>query len=178
MKKNLDAAVRRKEKLQEKQAKQTKYMKIVGIVTLVLVIAFCIGWAVYGIHRGMTRELSGKEVQALFAEGKNLPDADDPLVGTWYFYQNNALRTKYVITADGEMKVYSYEDGKAVPQSIGNYRLRKHTNEMYVHPQGDSKFICYTYDILKGDVLYYMDLSCAGKTWRLVKLLNEPEQGA
>ena len=178
MKKNLDAAAKRKEKILQKEKKQSKAMKIVGIVTLVLVVIFCIGWGIYGIRNGLTRDLSGKEVQAMFEnEEVNLKE-DNPLVGTWYFFQNNAPRTKYIITVNGKMLVYAYEDSKAIPQSTGDFRLRKHTNEMYVHPQGDSKFICYTYDIFTDDNLYYMDLSCAGQTWRLVKLLEEPKQDA
>ena len=175
MKKNLEAAARRQEKIQAKQSKQAKVLKILGIVTLVLVAVFAIVWAVRGIESGRTRDLSLKEVQALFVQGENLPKEEDPLLGTWYFYQEGELRTKYIITADGDMDVYSYEDGKASIQAAGNYRLRKHTNEMYVHPKGDSKFICYTYDIFSDENLYYMDLSCAGKTWRLVKLASEPE---
>ena len=106
-----------------------------GIVTLVLVVIFCIGWGIYGIRNGLTRDLSGKEVQAMFEnEEVNLKE-DNPLVGTWYFFQNNAPRTKYIITVNGKMLVYAYEDSKAIPQSTGDFRLRKHTNEMYVHPQ-------------------------------------------
>lgn len=182
MKKNMDAALRRKEKMENKEARQKKIMMILGFIMAGVVVACLVGWAVFGFSRMMARKeeqkakLSADEMLELFSDEKALPNKDSLMLGTWYFYQDGDIMSKYLFHANGTMEVYERMGDDFDLTSSTEYRVREAAGKLYVLPEGSSMVVEYAYTIEEDETdegLYSMSWIYEDKMWRLVKLVKE-----
>ena len=165
---------KKRQAAENKERRQEKIMIILGIAMAVLVAALGVCWMIYNIHVTQTRVLSDAEMVALFEDDKALPDKDDVLVGTWYYYVGNDVRSKYELGSDGLMKVYERNGNDFTLISSAPYRVREKAKTLYVYPQGSGKVIPYEYDISlqeDGDQRAYIMVWINGdKGWSMIKV--------
>lgn len=182
MKKNIDAAMRKKEKWENKQKKQAKILTVLGIAAIAVVAVALVLWAIFSIHQWNTRRLSDMEMKELFEDSDALPKEGDPLVGTWFYFtaDGEKIHSKYVFTADGKLEVHMLDD--TIPEqelyilmSSADYRIRKSTSELYVWAKDDEdakdrdSVIVYDYKIEKIEGAYMMTWEYDGTVWRMVR---------
>ncbi len=172
MKKNVDAALRRKEKMEQRGKKQAKVLLILGIVMAVVVVIFTAVWAYLGIRTLQTRDLSAKEARALFDSNEALPDKDDTIIGEWYFYNDDRIVGKYVFDETGKLEVYDWGEEAYTLRSSASYRVRERAGALYVKPDEGGSVVTYDYKIEYGDSLYYMSWTHNQRKWMLVKLAS------
>ena len=176
MKKNPDAAMRRKEKRQAKNQKQIKAMAIICIIAAVIVAAIAVIWAITGVRAVMNRDLTAKEMHKLFESDKNIPSENDPMIGSWYFYHNDTIIGKYVLDANGKMAVYDWSEQGYNIKSLADYRVRPKAGKLYVKPDGGAKVVVYDYTIepvKDREDVYIMRWTYDNQTWTLVKIVME-----
>ena len=182
MKKNLDAAMRRKEKWENKQKKQAKVLTVLGIIALAAVLVITLLWALYSMDLWKNREYTEAEKKALFEDTKALPEEDDPLVGTWFFFESDGskIHSKYVFTKDGFLEVYfldnsSKEQESYVLGSLAEYRVRPDASELYVWAKDDENskdkgsVVTYTYNVEKKGSAYLFTWKHGADTWNMIR---------
>ena len=183
MKKNVNAAMRRKEKWENKQKKQTKILSILGIVALVLVVIALALWAIFSINQWRNRTLSEKEMKQLFESVDALPEEDDSLVGTWYYFTSDGdkIHSKYVFSADGKLEVYALDETvtdreEYVLASSAEYRVRESSGSLYVWAKDDenakdnNRVVVYDYKIKKAEGCYILTWEHEGIVWNMMRV--------
>ena len=107
--------------------------------------------------------------------GDGLPDEDDTIVGTWYYFSADGqnIDSKYVFDADGNLLVYKTskqsEDGYEL-YSQAKYRLRSYAGQMYVLPGDQYNVVTYEYDIKENDGTYVLSWMREGTTWKMLRV--------
>ncbi len=149
-------------------------MIVLGIIMAVVVVAIGVYTIARGIHTARTRKLSDAEMRALFDSTEALPDKDDVLVGTWYYYVGNDVKSKYELNADGTMLVYERNGNDFTLTDFAPYRVREEAKTLYVYPDGSNAVIPYEYDITlqeDGDQrAYVMVWIYEDQGWSMVKV--------
>lgn len=159
---------------QGKEKRQEKIMIVLGIAMAVLVVVLTVCWMIYNLHMAQTRKLSEAEMQALFEDDKALPDKDDTIVGTWFFYVGNDVKSKYELTAEGRLKVYNREKNGFVLIQLADYRVREKAKTIYVKPDTTGSIIPYEYDITwqtDEETSFYLMVWINGERgWSMIKV--------
>ena len=175
MNKTVLASIRNNKK-ENKKKRQAKIMMILGIIMAVVTVGLTAAWLGYNIHTTRTRALTDAEMRALFETNDGIPEKDDTMIGTWFYYAQNVLTSKYVLDENGVMSVYMLENGEFVLYQTAEYRVRESAKEIYVHMEGQSSVIPYSYEINKdpdGEALYMMTWTHEDTAWVMVKLAKE-----
>ena len=165
---------KKRQAAEDKKRRQEKIMTVLGIVMAVVVVVIGVYCIARGIYTALNRELSQEEMKALFQSTDALPDKDDVLVGTWYYYVGSDVRSTYELSADGTMMVYERNGNDFTLTNMAPYRVREKAKTLYVYPQGSSEVITYEYDITlqeDGDQRAYIMVWINGdKGWSLLKV--------
>ena len=180
MRKKEELALRREEKIKNKKKREEKILMILGFAALGIVLAVAVVWGLFNLDLWQNRELSQKEIKALFEDTEALPEEGDPLLGTWFYFDETGekIHSKYIFTADGQLKVYTLdtsipelEDYR--PVSNANYRVRESAGELYVWAKEDAKdpdkVIVYDYKIQKKENAYLLTWEYDGIVWNMVR---------
>lgn len=176
MKKNLNAATRRDEKIKNKHDKQARIMTVICIVVAVLVAALAVWWLVSGIRGSIKDELPQSEMQELFESNENIPPENDPIIGSWYFYYDDTIVGKYQFNPDGKLLVFDWSEQGYNIKSLTDYRVRKDAKKLYVKPDGSGLIVEYDYTlelVEEKDNVYMMSWTYDNQTWRLVKIVEQ-----
>ncbi|MBE6673070.1 MAG: hypothetical protein E7599_06080 [Ruminococcaceae bacterium] len=183
MKKNVDAALRRKEKWERKQKKQTKVLTVLGIAALVLVAVTAIAWALYSAYLWKTADISLAEQKALFESTEAIPKKGDPLLGTWFYFtpDGEKIDSKYIFDESGKLEVLKLDD--SIPEfedymriSIADYRVRKSAGKIYVWAKNDEnakdkdRVVTYGYKVEKKGDAYVLTWEYEnGTVWKMIR---------
>lgn len=184
MSRNMDAAMRRKEKWENKQKRQEKILIRLGILAAVVVLLVAVFWVFFSMDLWEKRALSEKEKKALFENTDALPAEDDPLVGTWFFFtaDGEKIHSKYIFSAEGKLEVLQLDESVPemeayMPVSLVDYRVRESKGEIYVWAKDDENakdkeaIITYKYEIEKKDGAYILTWEYAdGTVWKMLRV--------
>lgn len=159
---------------QTKEKRQEKIMIVLGIAMAVLVAVLAVCWMIYNLRMAQIRKLSDAEMRSLFEDDEALPEKDDTIVGTWFFYVGNDVKSKYVLTPEGRLKVYTREKNDFVLTQLADYRVREKAKTIYVKPDVTGSIIPYEYDItlqVDGDQRAYIMVWINGERgWSMIKV--------
>ena len=182
MKKNMDAALRRKEKWENKQKKQTKILTVLGISAAVLVVIALVAWAVFSIDLWQNRKLSQKQMKAFFETTDAIPKEGDPLLGTWFYFVGDKIDSKYIFSADGKLEVLKLDESipefeDYMPISLADYRVRESAGEIFVWAKDDENaknqdlVVTYKYKVEKKNDTYVLTWEYEyGTVWKMIRV--------
>ena len=186
MKKNIDAAMRKKEKWENKQKRQAKILTVLGIVAALVVLAALLVWAGISIHQWRTRALNEAEIKQFFETTDAIPSEKDPMIGTWFYFtaDGEKIHSKYIFTTDGKLEVHKLDD--SIPEdevymlvSSADYRVRESTGELYVWDKDAeaakdvNQVVTYDYQIEKIEGGYIMTWEYEGAVWKMLRGIHE-----